>query len=40
MTNIIPSNPHETWVMRIAQADAAMTQQAYYVVKAHNDKLI
>lgn len=37
MTNIIPSDPHETWQLRIAQADAAMAQQAYYIVKAHQE---
>lgn len=37
MTNIIPQEPFETWQLRIAQADAAMTQQAYYIVKAHNE---
>lgn len=30
MTNIIPREPFETWEVRIAQADAAVTQQAYY----------
>ena len=33
MTNIIPQNPYETWQVRIAQADAAMVQQAYWVAK-------
>jgi len=37
MTNLIPQNPFETWQVRIAQADAAMTQQAYWVVEAHKD---
>lgn len=37
MTNIIPQDPFETWQVRTAQADAAMTQQAYYIVKAHHD---
>ena len=40
MTNIIPQDPFETWQTRIAEADAAMTQQAYWIVKAHNEKLI
>ena len=35
MTNIIPREPFETWQVRIAQADAAMTQQAYYIAKYH-----
>ena len=37
MTNIIPQDPFETWLVRIAEADAAMTQQAYWIVKAHKD---
>ena len=40
MTNIIPSNDFETWQLRIAQADAAMIQQAYYVLKAHKEGLL
>ena len=37
MTNIIPRDPVETWQVRIAQADAAMTQQAYYIAKYHRE---
>lgn len=37
MTNLIPQDPFETWQVRIAEADAAMTQQAYWIVKAHED---
>ena len=40
MTNIVPSQPIETWQVRIAEADAAMTQQAYWIVKAHVDGLL
>lgn len=40
MTNIIPQDPLETWQVRICQADAAMTEQAYLVVKAHNESLL
>jgi len=40
MTNIIPQDPFETWVVRTAQADAAMTQQAYWIVRAHDDGLV
>jgi hypothetical protein len=40
MGNIIPQDPYETWLVRIAQADAAMTQQAYYVLKAHQEGLL
>ena len=39
-TNIIPQDPFETWQVRIAQADAAMIQQAYYIVKAHKEGLV
>jgi len=37
MTNMIPQEPYETWAVRIAQADAAKSQQAYWIVKAHNE---
>ena len=37
MTNLIPRDPFETWQVRIAQADAAMVQQAYYVAKFHRE---
>ena len=37
MANIIPQEPFETWQVRIAEADAAMTQQAYWFVKAHEE---
>lgn len=40
MANIIPQDPFETWQVRIAEADAAMVQQAYWVAKAHGDGLI
>jgi len=40
MTNIIPHEPFETWQIRICQADAAMTKQAYYVLKAHKENLL
>ena len=40
MTNIIPQDPLETWQVRIAQADAAMTQQAYYKLRALKDGLL
>ena len=37
MANLIPSNDLETWAVRIAQADAAMIQQAYYIAKFHRE---
>ena len=37
MINSTPHNPPETWSARVAQTDAAMTQQAYWIVKAHNE---
>ena len=38
MTNIIPQDPFESWQIRIAQADAAMVQQAYWTAKAYSDR--
>ena len=32
MTNIIPQDPLATWEVRIAEADAAMIQQAYWTL--------
>ena len=40
MTNIIPQDPIDTWEVRIAQADAAMIQQAYWIVKAEQELVI
>lgn len=40
MTNIIPQHPFETWLVRIQEADAACTQQAYWIVKAQQEGLI
>ena len=40
MCDIIPQDPFETWQVRAAQADAAMTEQAYWVAKAHKDDLL
>jgi len=37
MCNIVPQEPFETWQVRIAEADAAMIQQAYWVIKAHDE---
>ena len=39
MTNIIPQDPFETWQVRVAEADAAMTQQAYWITRAHKENL-
>jgi hypothetical protein len=39
-TNYMPQDPFDTWNVRIAQADAALTQQAYWIVKAHEDGFI
>lgn len=39
-TNSIPQDPFETWQIRIAQADAAMTKQAYWIAKAYEDNLM
>ena len=40
MCNLIPQDPFETWQVRIAQADAAQTEQAYCIVKASAEKLL
>lgn len=37
MTNIVPQPPIETWLVRIAEADAAQTQQAYWTIKAYTE---
>ena len=37
MVNIVPQHPFETWQERILSADAAATQQAYWIVKAHHE---
>lgn len=37
MTNIIPQDPFDTWQVRIAQADAAMTEQAYWIIKGNQE---
>ena len=39
-TNIIPADPHETWIVRTEQADAATMQQAYWVVRAHKEGIL
>ncbi len=38
--NYIPEGPFETWQVRVAQADAAMMEQAYWVLKAHKEQLV
>ena len=35
--NFVPKDPIETWEVRIAQANAAKIQAAYYVAKAHKE---
>ena len=40
MANIIPQHPIETWGVRIAEADAAMIQQAYWIAKAHSEGIV
>ena len=37
MNDVIPREPFETWQVRVAQADAAMTQQAYWVDRAYRE---
>lgn len=40
MANCISSEDPDMWQIRIVQADAAMIEQAYWIVRAHNEKLI
>ena len=40
MTNLIPQDPFATWQVRISEADAAMMQQAYWILRAHSDGII
>ena len=35
--NIIPQEPLETWEVRIAQADSARVQQAYWVLRSYKE---
>lgn len=37
--NIVPNEPIETFVVRTAQADAAMTEKAYWILKAEKEHL-
>ena len=39
MCNVIPSNDIGTWNVQIAQVDAAMMQQAYWVLLAYSQGL-
>ncbi len=39
MCNLIPVTPYETYLVRVAEADAAMTQQAYWILKARKEKV-
>jgi len=39
MTNIVPQHPRETWLVRIAEADAWMIQQAYWIIRASKEGL-
>lgn len=42
MCNIIQSdaNSNGQWLVQTAQADAAMTQQAYWIVKAWSENIV
>jgi len=40
MCNIIPQDTMETWQVRTCEADAAMTQEAYWIAKAHKEGLL
>lgn len=36
--NEVCQEPLETWTVRVAQADAAMIEQAFWILKAHKEK--
>lgn len=38
--NLVPQDPFETWQVRISQADAAMMEQAYWVLRAVKEGLL
>lgn len=38
--NTVPQDPFETWIVRIAEADAHYMEQAYWVVRAHKEGLV
>ena len=40
MTNVLSSEDPNLWQVQIAQADAAMCQQAYWVLRAHKEGLV
>lgn len=40
MTNLIPQDPFDTWQVRIAQGDAAMMEQAYWVLRVCKEDLV
>ena len=40
MGNLVTHEPHNTWNVRVEQANAAMLQQAYWVLKAHKEGLL
>lgn len=42
MTNIIQSDPdnNRSWIVATAQADAAMTEQAYWIARAHCESVL
>jgi hypothetical protein len=40
MCNSLSSGDPDLWQVRIAQADAAMMQQAYWVLRAYKEGLI
>lgn len=37
--NIVPIDPLATWQERIAKADAALCEQAYWIIRAHKEFL-
>lgn len=37
MQNIVPQDPFDTWQVRVAKADAATTEQAYWAIRAYEE---
>ena len=40
LRNFIPSDPQGAWQAIVAEADAAMIQQAYWIARAHKEGLV
>jgi len=40
LTNMVTIEPRETWMERIARADAGMIEQAYWIARARKESLV